>query len=301
MPEETAQCNLQPTWQLRRFALAALALALVFAPPLWRLFVFALHDELFSYILLIPPASVYLAWLLQKKWAAVSLPQKKWAGIFFAAGLAAAAGSCLRPGDTVANSLVLPALAFILFLAGSGFLFLGGAMMRVLAFPFALLIFMIPFPDGLRAAIETWLQQGSAFCAGWMFTLSGMTVFQDGLQFQLPTITLQIAPECSGIHSSVVLLIVSLVAGHFFLRGPWKRALLCVAVIPLALLRNGFRVFVLGELCTHIGPQMIDSPVHHHGGPLFFALSLIPFSLLLYFLMRSERPKISELPPTSKK
>jgi exosortase C (VPDSG-CTERM-specific) len=300
MPEETAQCACQPTLQLRRFALAAVAVAVFFALPLWRLFVFALHDELFSYILLIPPTSVYLGWLLQKKLPAVSLPQKKWAGIFFAAGLAAAAGSFLRPGFTVSNSLVLPTLAFVLFLAAVGFLLLGGAIMRVLAFPFALLVFMIPFPDALRASIETGLQQGSAFCAGWMFTLSGTTVFQDGLQFQLPTITLQIAPECSGIHSSVVLLIVSLVAGHFFLRASWKRALLCLAVIPLALLRNGFRVFVLGELCTHIGPQMIDSPIHHHGGPLFFALSLIPFSLLLYYLMKSERPKISQLPPTSK-
>jgi len=53
-----------------------------------------------------------------------------------------------------------------------------------------------------------------------------------------------------------------------------------------------FRIFVLGELCTHIGPQMIDSPVHHHGGPLFFALSLLPFFLLLYLLKKSERTEV---------
>jgi hypothetical protein len=34
---------------------------------------------------------------------------------------------------------------------------------------------------------------------------------------------------------------------------------------------------------------MIDSPIHHQGGPLFFALSLIPFFLLLLFLRKSER------------
>jgi len=166
-------------------------------------------------------------------------------------------------------------------------------MMHVLAFPFSLLIFMVPFPDGLRLAIETWLQHTSAAAAGWMYALAGMPVYHNDLVFQLQDITLQIAPECSGIHSSVVLLIVSLVAGHLFLRHPLKRAILCLAVIPLAFLRNGFRVFVLGELCTHLGPQMIDSPIHHHGGPLFFVVSLIPFSLLLYFLMRSDRPKIS--------
>jgi len=34
---------------------------------------------------------------------------------------------------------------------------------------------------------------------------------------------------------------------------------------------------------------MIDSPIHHSGGPLFFVLSLVPFFLLLIWLRRSER------------
>ena len=33
---------------------------------------------------------------------------------------------------------------------------------------------------------------------------------------------------------------------------------------------------------------MIDSPIHHHGGPIFFALSLIPFFLFLIWLRKSE-------------
>ena len=167
---------------------------------------------------------------------------------------------------------------------------MGGALMRALAFPFALLVFMIPLPDFMRDGVEMFLQHGSAMVAGWMLAVSDVPVLQDNLVFKLPGINLEVARECSGIHSTMVLFITSLVAGHFFLRSPWKRAVLCLAVIPLALVRNGFRVFVLGELCTHIGPQMIDSPIHHHGGPLFFALSLVPFLVLLYLLKRSERP-----------
>jgi exosortase/archaeosortase family protein len=125
--------------------------------------------------------------------------------------------------------------------------------------------------------------------AGAFFTLSGTTFFQDGLVFQLPDITLQIAPECSGIHSSMVLLITSLLAAHLFLRTPWKRTVFVLAVIPLGILRNGFRVYTIGELCIHIGPRMINSPIHHKGGPIFFALSLIPLFLLLVALQRSER------------
>jgi hypothetical protein len=54
----------------------------------------------------------------------------------------------------------------------------------------------------------------------------------------------------------------------------------------LAILRNGFRVFVIGELCVHVSPSMIDSPIHRKGGPIFFALSLIPFFLFLVLLRK---------------
>jgi exosortase/archaeosortase family protein len=99
----------------------------------------------------------------------------------------------------------------------------------------------------------------------------------------------------------LVLFITSLLAGKMFLRSPWNRAWLCLAVVPLALVRNGFRVFVLGELCIHVGPEMLDSPVHHHGGPLFFVLSLVPFFLLLYFLRKTEPKGAAGPAPNSDK
>jgi exosortase/archaeosortase family protein len=72
------------------------------------------------------------------------------------------------------------------------------------------------------------------------------------------------------------------------LHSGWKRILLIIVVVPLAILRNGFRVFVVGELCVRISHEMINSPIHRHGGPLFFALSLVPFFALLLFLRKSE-------------
>jgi exosortase C (VPDSG-CTERM-specific) len=176
---------------------------------------------------------------------------------------------------------------------------LGGARLRRLAFPFALLVFMIPLPLFFREWIEVSLQHGSAQMADWLFQASGMTVFRNGMIFQLPGMTIEVARECSGIHSTLVLFITSLLAGQMFLHQPWRRAALCLAVIPLALARNGLRIYVIGELCVHVGPQMINSPIHHHGGPLFFALSLVPFFVWLYFLKKSE-PLNFSIPSPSK-
>jgi exosortase C (VPDSG-CTERM-specific) len=295
MPQ-TAEINGNFPPQVKSFARAAAVLSLFFALPLFRLARFAAGDELHSYILLIPVVCLYLAWLEKNHLPPATTPAVKSGLAFFVGGLAVIAWHWLFPAPTAADSLAQSTLAYVLLLAGAGFFTLGRSLMRKLAFPFSLLIFMVPLPDFLREQLETGLQHGSAVVAGWMFAVSDVPVLQDNLTFRLPNINLHVAPECSGIHSTMVLFITSLVAGKLFLEQSWTRAVLCLAVIPLALVRNAFRIFVLGELCTHIGPQMIDSPVHHHGGPLFFALSLVPFLLLLYCLKKYGHRKTGRLP-----
>ena len=271
--------------------IAIVALAAAFALPLWRLGQFAIADDLYSYILLIPVVSLYLARLDRNNLPAFGAPAYKPAAIFFGGGaLCLLAYRQLRP-QWPADALAVTTLALVFCVAGMGCLFLGGARMKALAFPFTFLIFMVPLPQALRDGLESFLQYGSAEVADWMFQLSGLSYLRDGLFFKLTTITLQVAPECSGIHSTIVLFITSLVAGQMLLRRPWKRAVLTLFVLPLALVRNAFRIFVIGQLCVQVGPQMIDSPIHHRGGPLFFALSLVPFFALLYYLKKSELSK----------
>jgi exosortase/archaeosortase family protein len=112
---------------------------------------------------------------------------------------------------------------------------------------------------------------------------------ENGLDFKLATLPIRVAQECSGYNSSYVLFIVSILAGYMFLKSPWKRAILTFAVIPLAIVRNGFRITTIAYLCTNVGPHMIHHPIHRSGGPIFFALSLIPFLALVWWLRRSER------------
>ncbi len=67
------------------------------------------------------------------------------------------------------------------------------------------------------------------------------------------------------------------------------RLVLVLFVFPLAIVRNSIRILTIGLLCVHIGPHMIDSYIHRSGGPIFFALSLIPLFLLLLWLRRLQR------------
>jgi exosortase C (VPDSG-CTERM-specific) len=292
-----------PNLLWRSFALKTAILALCFIVPLFELIRFAATSDLYSYILLIPFISVYL---IRLKWQTLpgnSEPATMLGGIFMAAGLVSVVAYWIfRPRllGAPGNYLAVTTICFLLFFFGVCCLSFGKQLLRALAFPLGFLIFITPIPEAAIFKIDSFLQAGSAIIASVFFQITGTPFLRSGLGFQLPDISIEIAPECSGIHSTLVLFITSFVAAYFFLRTPWKRALLILLVIPLGILRNGFRVFVIGQLCIHIGPQMINSYIHRKGGPIFFALSLIPLFLLLLVLRKSdERGKKTDSKTTS--
>jgi exosortase C (VPDSG-CTERM-specific) len=288
---------------LARLAVLAGVLIICFHKPLCQLAGFAMDSQFFSYIPLIPLITGYLIWIRRGKLGAAIRPAWGAAAAAAAGGLAmlAAYGWAVHRGwaPLMEDSLAITTTSFLLLLLAAGFASVGTRTMTDVAFPLAILIFMVPYPERLLNAIEAFFQHTSAVAASGMFHMIGTTVSRHGLFLTLPDslptaahpdkgLILEVAPECSGIHSSQVLLITSLLAGNLFLRSPWRRVVLALFVIPLAILRNGFRIFTLGELCVHVSGKAIDSPIHHKGGPIFFALSLVPFFLFLMWLRKNE-------------
>ena len=271
-------------------------LVIVFAKPLFSLAIHVAGSDLHSHVLLIPFISIYLIYLQSDRLPKADISSPGWAIGFFTAGLAtlaAAWGFVPSTGLLSHNDyLALMTLAFLCFLVMGAFLFLGRKWMAAAVFPFAFLIFMIPLPDRAADLLETASKLASAEAANWFFQLFRVPFYRDGVVFQLPGITIEVAKECSGIRSSWVLFITSLLASHIFLRDRWRRFALVAVVIPLGILRNGFRIFVIGALCVHFGPQMINSPIHRRGGPLFFALSLVPLFLLLWWLRKGDTARV---------
>jgi exosortase C (VPDSG-CTERM-specific) len=285
------RASLGPLWTTLGLVL------LVFALPLYRLVTFALHSELFSYILLIPCVSAYIVWRERLVSSLESRSDWRFGASLLVAGAALLALALAAPTLAISldltDELALTTVAFLLSAVGAATSFLGRGWLRQWSFPLGLLLFCVPIPTGAIESIEHLMQHGSAAVAEVLFGIFGTPVFFRDLTFELPGITLRVAPECSGLRSTLVLLIVSVVAGYFFLRSPARRAILAAAVVPLALARNGFRIFTVSELCVRQGPEMIDSYIHRHGGPVFFGLSLVPFFLLVVILQRRERASAS--------
>ncbi len=271
------------------FGICVAVLIAAFIRPLIGLAVYAAHSNLNSHILLVPFVTAYLLHIRRDPLSTRFKSSPLWAIAPLIVALLSLSAAFVWDTELSRNDhFTLLALSFLGFLVAAGFLFLGRAWMWSAAFSVFFLIFMIPMPDAMANALETASKFASADAASFFFNLTGTPVLRDGLVFQLPNIAIQVAQECSGIRSSWVLFITSLLAANLFLQSPWRRAALVVFVIPLGIIRNGFRVFVIGTLCIRYGPQMIHSIIHRRGGPFFFALSLIPLFLLLWWLRRGD-------------
>jgi exosortase C (VPDSG-CTERM-specific) len=270
------------------FSGSAGLLTLLFVQPLARILGLALQDDLRSYIVLVPVISGYLLYVQPSK--DIAYRTSVGAAILVSAiGIAALGAAIGLEGLSANDNLSLMMLAYVSFIVATGFVCLGSEWMRAAAFPVAFLIFMVPLPDAAVNWLELALVAASADAAAWMFRVTGTPMFQEGTILTLPNIVLEVARECSGIRSTIVLFITSVLASNLFLQSTSRRIALVALVIPLAIARNGFRILVIGLLCVHIGPHMSDSYIHHRGGPIFFALSLIPLSLFLFWLRRHDK------------
>lgn len=283
--------------RLRSLLVFAAVLTAAFSVYLIQWIRFCLDDDLFSYALVIPCVSGWLIWQLKEKLNYEFDRSNTTAVGLGLVGVLLFAIPLFFSGTTDesnATALSFRILSFVVLLTATAAYCLGGKFMKQILFPIGFLLFMAPPPPSIVAGIETGLQHASAVVSGWFFTMIGLSHLQNGLVFQLPNITIEVARECSGIRSTIVLFITSLIAGYMFLDRNWQRVLFTALVIPLGIARNGFRIVTIGWLCTEYGPEMIHSPIHHRGGPVFFAISLIPLFLLLFLFRRMNRSRPTE-------
>jgi exosortase C (VPDSG-CTERM-specific) len=259
-----------------------------FALPLREFATYARHSDVHSYVLLIPFVTAYLIYIRWKQLSRELSSSWGYALLSAAAGVGALLASLHFTELGQNDHMTLIAFSFVCFVIAGTFLSLGSRWARSAMFPLFFLAFMVPLPEAAVDFLENASKQASAEVANWLFFISGTPALRTGTLFQFPGISIIVAKECSGIRSSLVLAITSLLAANMFLRTTWRRALLVIAVIPLGLLRNGFRILVISLLCIHIGPEMMNSVIHRRGGPFFFAASLIPLFVLLWWLRRGE-------------
>jgi exosortase len=254
------------------------------------LFALILTNDTFSQIPLIPCVTLFLLWTERKNFPSEISSDWIRGCALITAGTFSVSASALGFWQLSAhNQSCLFVFGVVLIWLGAFTLFLGRVAFSAARFSLLFLIFMIPIPEPLLSKIIYWLQLGSADIAELFFKIGGVPYLRQGFVFVLPGVSIRVAEECSGIRSSMALLITTVLAAHLFLRTTWKKVLLCALVMPLAIIKNGVRIMVLSTLAIYVNPGFLYGNLHHHGGIVFFMLGLALMVLLLALLQKSEK------------
>lgn len=205
-------------------------------------------------------------------------------------GIALIVGIALA-GKTLPSDLQLTfdILALLLFWIAGFALFFGRPAIKSAYFSLLFLLLMVPPPDFLLRRVIYLLQAGSAAITGTLFDLFRVPALREGFVFHLAQVNIEIAKECSGIRSSIALLILALPVVHFGMRRLWKKALFLICALFMMIVKNGIRVVTLTLLAIYVDPGFLYGRLHHEGGIVFFLLGL---SLLLpvYLLLQDSGP-----------
>jgi len=254
--------------------------------PLASWLALALRDEQYTHILLILPMS---ASLILMEWE----PPPDRSGLSATAGAAVLAIALLARagvGSIVISAdvrLALNMLALVAWWMGAFLLCFGSSFRRAL-FPLCFLLGMVPLPQFVVDPLVSLLQQGSTASAHLFFAAAGIPVEQTGTLVHIPGLTLEVAPECSSIRSSMMLLVTTMFLAQLLLVSTWRKAVVVAAAIPLSVFKNGLRIFALGALATKVDPGFLTGRFHRQGGIIFFLITLLGIFLLLWILRRGE-------------
>jgi exosortase len=138
----------------------------------------------------------------------------------------------------------------------------------------ALLLFMIPIPAIIYAALTLHLQGLASQLGELMISMMGIPVLRAGNTLQLPSQTLDIAEACSGIRSLLSLGFLSLVYAYFTDKRVWMRWALLAATVPIAIGANGIRVAVTG-LLSEVNTKLAQGAYHEGEGYIVFVVALV--------------------------
>jgi exosortase len=245
-------------------------------------------DENMGHGFFVPVLAGYIAW--QRRDALLATPRETngW-------GLLLVVWAALQSlAATLGAELFTARLAFVIALVGT-VLYLGGTRwVKILSFPLALLLFMIPIPAIIYASLTLRLQmlasQLGELLIGWM----GIPVLRVGNTLQLPSQTLDVAEACSGIRSLLSLAFLSLVYAYFADKRVWMRWALLLATVPIAIGANGIRVAVTG-LLSEVNPNLAQGAYHEAEGYIVFVVALAAL-IITHRLLRLAARKWEKVP-----
>jgi exosortase len=196
----------------------------------------------------------------------------------------------------VGNNVSMSMFALVIWWIGSAVVCFGVEVFRSLLFPLCFLFLVVPVPEQALNWITGFLQRQSAVAAGMLFHAARVPVTRDGVVLFIPGLQIEVTHECSSIRSSTMLMVITLILAHLFLRSWWRKSLLVLVAIPLSVAKNAIRIFTIAELATRVDSGYLEGRLHRNGGILFLSLALLAVLVVLWVLRKGDSQTVPESP-----
>jgi len=226
-------------------------------------------DENFSHGFLIAPLALYFVWKRRSELRGLPVRPSAVGLLVIAASLA------LLVAGRLGVERFVTRISMLGVVGGTVVFLLGWDYLRVVRFPLAFLILMIPWPALIFNQIAFPLQIIASRLGEVLIRLWGIPVLREGNLITLANTQLEVAEACSGIRSLVSLVTLAVVYGYFKNDRTLVRVLLALAMIPIAVVVNGIRVAGTGVASHYYGAEVATAFFHTFSGWLLFVLATV--------------------------
>lgn len=159
--------------------------------------------------------------------------------------------------------------------------FIGARALKVLWFPLLYLVFAVPVPESLVAALTNPLKLWISETAVWLLYVTGYPIANSGVTIQIGPYQLLVAAACAGLNSLITLTALTIFYAYLNHRANWKYMLaLAIAAIPIAVFSNLVRVLILILLTYYAGEAAAQGFLHNFAGMTTFAIALVTMFLV---------------------
>jgi exosortase len=229
-------------------------------------------DGNYSHGFFIVPIAAYLTWERRKRLKAEPIDHT-WLGLVVLVG-----SVLLLLAGVMGSELFLSRVSLLGTLTGMVLFLFGWRHLRILAFPLAFLLLMIPLPAIIFNQIAFPLQLLASRVGEAAIGAFGVPVLREGNVLILANTSLEVAEACSGIRSLVSLITLGIIYGYFADPRGWVRTAIVASTIPVAILANGARVAGTGILAHWWGPAAAEGFFHEFSGWIVF---IVAFAMIL--------------------
>ncbi len=224
-----------------------------------------LYNPYYSHGFLVPLISFYFVWKGRRELAGLKGEPSSFALPVLIISLVFYFGGILL------TARFLGGVSLLFFLVGVS-LFFGEKFARRLLFPLGFLVFMVPFP--FTDLVVPVMQGFTTVASTWFSGFLGVPASYEGFLIYLPGSTFEVGLPCSGIRSTISLLMVAVLFAYLLEGGLAMKAVVVASALPLAMAGNVARVTLLLYLAHSYGEEVALRYFHDFSSLVLFSVSL---------------------------